>query len=313
MDETYEGLEHRSSAGDGSTATWQPLPPWSLLLCRLGTSLAALPERRSVVVISLPFRSFAAVFVALGYVIERLQAGSFEDRFKPGDLVLTVHRDKSGRNGHLAEFRGYLPLSAQVGAPGIVLLRARDEPECKQWRTGGVQLVRYSGGKGLRKRQRTVVPLPTSSFRTALVGPDEEAWLGGRTLVGLVGHFPGLAPELGAEVFRHSDTAVEGTLSEVLLLNGNIRAASANSAEGVDELRESNPEVVVFDGATSFGKWRHRFDSSHHVVAMDRGSPFWADETAIIRSAIAMRTDARNVGALPRADGTGVDLVGFCR
>ena len=294
-------------------ATWQPLPIWSLVLCRLGTALAALPERCGVVAVSLPFKDFAAVLVALGYVIERLQAGSFEDRFKPGDLVLTVHRDKSGRTGHLAEFRGYLPLSAHNGASGIVLLRSRDEPECKQWRTGGVQLVRYPGGKGLRKRQRTVIPLPTSSFRTALVGPDEDAWLGGRTLVGLVGHFPGLARELGEQVFRHSDTTVEGTLSEVLLVNGNIHVSSAGSAEGVDELRESNPELVVFDGATSFGKWRHRFDSSHHVVVMDRASPLWADEIAIIRSAIATRTQAGDVGALPLTDGTGVELIGFCR
>lgn len=312
VNDVYEGLRHLPSrVPDG--ATWQPLPRWTLVLCRLGTVLSPPSLKRRVIVASLPFKDFAATFIALGYVVERLQAGSFEDRFKRGDLVLTIHKGKSGRSGSLAEFQEYLDPCVRTGAPGIALKRTQSQAVCNQWRVGGVQLVRYSGKKKLKQHKTTVFPLKSSSFRTALLGPDDDAWLSGRTLVGMVGHFPNLETELEGPVLQHSDTMAEGKLSEVLLLDENIRVAGAASVNALEELRESNPGLVVFDGASSFEKWRHKFDSAHHVVVMDRASPYWTDETNIIRSAISTRMHDEDVGELPPAAGTGVDLIGFYR
>lgn len=308
---TYEGLEHL--AASGPPAQWEPMPAWATVLCRIGAALSLRVARNGVVVASLPFRDFAVALVALGYVVERVQAGSFEDRFKPGDLVLTVHKTKEGRSGLLAEFRGYLPPNAQAGVSGVALLRARHEPECRQWRTGGTQLVRYSGRWSLPKRHAKAVPLPLSSFRTALVGPDEDAWLAGRTLVGLVGHFPNIHRELAAPIFRYAKPVVEGTLGEVLLLDGNLRVAGTTNPEAIEQLGDSRPELVIFDGATSFGKWRHRFNASNHAVVMDRASPLWVDELSIVRSAVASRSSIADIGSLPSTEGTGIDLLGFCR
>lgn len=305
---TYEELVHRGSNGD-----WVPVPAWALTLCRLGTRLSRETERDGVVAVSLPFRDFAAAFIALGYVVERLQAGSFEDRFKPGDLVLTIHRSKEERSGHLAEFRGYLPPNPKTAAPGVTLLSSREIPECRQWRVGGVQLVRYSGRRALPKRHPVVIPLPSSNFRTALVGPDEDTWLSGRTLVGLVGHFPTLRDELEAAIFQCGGPGVEGALGDVLLLDANLRAASASNVDSVEELRERAPELVIFDGATSYGKWRHRFGSSHQAVVMDRSSSLWVDEISILKSTMATRKNASELGRLPPTTGTGLDLLGFRR
>lgn len=311
-DSTYRDLE--CLQGTGGDSRWVTLPSWASSLLQLGTYLSRQREPDFTIVVSLPFRDFAATLLALGCVVERVQAGSFEDRFKPGDLVLTIHRNKDGeRTGQLAEFSGYLPPREPTTPPGVSLKRAREIAAYGQWRSGGVQLVRYSGGKGLPKQKPTTIALPSSNFRTALVGPDEDVWLSGRTIVGLVGHFPTLLSELDAKAFRFASDNIEGQLGEVLLLDGNIRKASTSNAEAIEDLRENAPELVIFDGATSFGKWRHMFDSSRHAVVMDRSSRYWHDEVSIISAAMAGRVNTSAAVGLPLAFGTGLDILGFRR
>jgi hypothetical protein len=309
-DNVWDELEYSDIEPQAPAArSWKVVPAFAAALCSIGSALARRSKHGTVVVVSAPIRNIVGSLLALGYVVERLQARSFEDRFAAGDLVLTIKPGKDGRIAHLAEFRGYLSPTEGIGGRGVLMRVSRGDGDVKWWRRGGAKLVRYLGRKSLPSKGETRIPLPSSSLLTALVGPDEDSWISGRVLIGFVGQFPTLDHELQAPVFRYA--GCEGALGEVLLLDANVKVASANSASAMDELLEHQPEAIIHHNASAFEKWRHRFPKAHHVVVLDRSSPGWEDEIAIVRAVAATRSTASDNDRWPSVSDTGLDMVTF--
>jgi len=307
---------------------WPGLPEWARTLCEFGAELANVPgtTERTVLGFSLPFRAYAAVFVALGYAAERLQVRACTDRFEPGDLLLFTRKKQSPV---LIEFLGYVsggpaatlsaersgatfsrspPSRARSSAPGIRYRRSVTDPPCLWWRQGGVQLNRYAGKKRLKQKGQVQISVETSSFATAMLGPDDQAWICAQALVGFVGDEERIRAELAENGFAYQGAT--GALGEILLPDMNVRFASHQSPISLDRLAEWSPSLIIFESANGFRKWGHLFPAAHSAVVLDRSTATWDDEYEAMRSAYSRRT-RDTIGDWPVTDGTGLDTVVF--
>jgi len=104
----------------------------------------------------------------------------------------------------------------------------------------------------------------------------------------IIGHVKWLQYEIENTVFaldKPGGGIVKGTLQDVLRIRrflknspnfkSDIWPATKTLAEGID--KGENPAVIVFDGATSFLRWKDYCRDSHWVVLLDRTEPSYRE------------------------------------
>lgn len=282
-----------------------PLPQWARFFMELGSlaeSSADQPGEKRVLGLSLPTRSFAAAFAAVGTVIGSI-AGIDEQRTDeeyfeflcslPANTPIK-HRDKNKKG----KFRLYdgIVLGTQEIAGQKMLKIQREKASMSDSTAGG--LTRYIQKNGARDvsipaledaisfedlpaSQKGSRLAPTSGFTTSIIGRGSIANFESESAMTclIVGATSVLNIELVEQRFL-TDDDVEGALSDLLRIKRLLPPGSpyrsntfaTNSRRPPRYNDDLVPSLVIFDGAQGFLKWRDNFPSSHWLVLLDNTS-----------------------------------------
>lgn len=294
-------LRYRESDG-----TLSGLPEWAKFFMELG-SLAASPlgqsDEKRVYGLSIPTRSFASAFAAVGAVIGSI-GGIDEQRTDQEyfDFLCSLpantpikHRDKN-KNGKSRLYDGII-LTAQEMAGQMMLKIQREKASMNDSAASGltfyiqkdrvrdVFLPSAEDGitiETLPTSQKGSRVVPTSGFTASTIGQGSIANFESESTMTclIVGASSVLNIELTEQKFL-TDDEVEGTLAELLRIKKLLTPGSpyrsnvfaTNSRRPPRYKDDLVPALVVFDGAQGFLKWRDNFPSSHWLVLLDSTSP----------------------------------------
>ena len=267
---------------------WRKLPLWCTAYSVLGCAIAAYgsQDKRLVAGLATPTRAYAAAFVALGVVYRRanepVAALEEDDHFlalcglEPGTAVSYLE------NGKLkdAVFEGY---EEKYGQFYLRIRKNADHcidyvpPACAT----RVQVSSKEGVK-LSKHQRGRAVVEEGGLLTSCLGGLEpfDYCLNSRLEGVLIGNKAALYQEVKHTTFAirgEKGDFCKGALQDVVrvrqLVGDGLGYRTSVHSEREAALvsdAESPPRVVIFDGASSFLKWRDAWRASHWVVVLDR-------------------------------------------
>ncbi len=266
------------------------LPEWCRLLLELGQSIASNADEtirtRQVVVCTVPARSYAALLIASGILLDRyesIQNTSPEEHFEslialPPNTPLMLRPPGSSTTtskvrlvGHLE--RGgveYIKIEERKGR-----LRLLPKDQCLRLaRVETTNTSRFGSRRDMRQDLGLLeAMLPTevalsvvssSSFECLILGHAEKnlieseegifsAFVDGTVRTGALRDFVRPANESGA----HSRTRIDS-------VSGANQTLTANS---------DKPAVIIADGATALFALDHRWRDHDQVIVLDRSSP----------------------------------------
>lgn len=296
-------LNLRYLDADGTLAA---LPKWATFFIDLGNfvgqSHCDLGEKL-VVGLTLPSRSFASGFAAVGTVIGSLrgytETRTDEEYFEylcslPKNTPIK-HRDIN-RKGRSRLFDGIILGTQEMSGQKMLKIQREKASMIDSTATGltcYIQLNRCrdisipSAEDGisidrLPTSQKGTRMASTSRFLRAIIGDGLIASFESESAITslIVGATTVLDTELTEQRF-FTDGGVEGTLSELLRVKrllppgspyrSNIFATNSRRPPRYND--DLVPSVVIFDGAQGFLKWRDRFPLSHWLVLLDSTSP----------------------------------------
>lgn len=268
------------------------IPAWAQFMVRCGCLLARADPAAITVGVSVPTRGYAAAFAAAGVTIER----DVLEPMAPNDLELhlaTLRETASGTpiKYHAQDqiYDGRWLEIAQVGG---------EEMLCFETKQRVTRKLRLSAALSIRLTGETTSTGPLRAKRVK-APPLLEAILGesgaltfmttARADCLLVGTQTLLEEDLTSSTFfatGDSADASGGTLQDVVRArelpgaHRYYRTVIVPSASGPSaETRSLLPQVIVFDGARAYVRWRHLWPAARQLVIIDRSSPS-ADEAA---------------------------------
>ena len=288
--------------GNGSL---KPLPTWVKFFMDLGC-FAVRPidqsNEKRVIGLVLPTRSFASVFSSVGAVIGGL--GVIEEQITDEDYFeylcslasgTAVKQRDNNKKGKQRLYDGII-VGTQEICGQVMLKIQREKSSMKDSAASGltcyvakdrartISIPAKEDGissKNLTTNQKGVRLAPSSGLANSILGHnlithfERESSM---TCI-IVGTTTVLDLELNEPLFL-MDAEIEGTLSELLRIKRLLPPGSpfrsntfaTNSRRPPRYNHDLIPDLVIFDGALGFLKWRNNFPSSHWLVLLDSTS-----------------------------------------
>lgn len=312
---------------------WKKMPDWALFFLRLGWAVAALQAEsvRAMVAVTVPHRGYAAALIATGVV-----AGRSKIPAKNRTAVEHFHYLRLLENGtpvRLLEgkrrrLRGRLRGLSRLYGEDLICVQTTN-------RRGGSQkhyvpardsfrIEKEEDDSGLSTRQTGTRVVPVSAFAAHFLSEasTDEGVLRSRLDCVILGGLDALRREISDTAFACSsadDKLKEGKLNEILRVRKFMgpNKAYRSSALGFHRKRPPEvrgvsepPRVIVFDGASGFLKWRHRWPSSDWVIVLDRGERRFDDAVSEVNHRyLSLRVNDEELVDLDLPPG--IELVAF--
>ncbi|PYT00669.1 MAG: hypothetical protein DMF63_06425 [Acidobacteria bacterium] len=273
------------------------------------------PEERRIIGLAIPTRAFSAAFSAVGAVIgsitSRKDQPSDDDYFDQlcsapaGTHIKFRDRDKKGKDrlldGILLGPQEMSPLKGSVGPVRMLqiqlekssmldpaaggLRRFVTRERARDIMVANVETVLTA--ESLPTSQKGKIVAPTSNFAKSVLGSHgiTEFERETRMTCLVIGSQAALKSEICNQSFQ-TDSGLNGTLSDLLRVRRLIGITrpfrsdifAANSRRPPRFPAERNrPDLVIFDGALGFLKWRDYFLASHWLVLLDQTEPSFDD------------------------------------
>lgn len=300
------GLEALGFPGENGAV--ERLPRWARFLVAAGRHAVEheAPGRRLVIGISLPTRSYAAAFAALGVAAAAYKDAEKQDPREHFDRLVSLPpgtpiRLRRGRFLYFARLVG----SELVG--GVERLIYQDDSKCSLPWDRCLEVQPLEPGEEFVRRR----PLAANAaFVEEVLGLDALSHASHTSLDCLiVGVKDALRSEVMEQQFFATATqqAQPGVLNDLLRcdayeLNANDHDRTTVISGVVDDipdrLRSMRPPAVVFDGPTGFLRLRSRWRSSPWIVLLDRTSPSALAASDAFNQELAMSVDDADLSAL---------------
>ena len=313
-------------------ARWSPLPAWSRFLLDLGATIGNYDPSgaRLVVALGLPTRAYAAPLIAAGVVAARLGVESPADAaahfaslcFRgPGTPVLLEisGRRETGTLTGCQTYRGehwakvFVQASREthfVSETEALRITILGDPS----KTGTIDLT------AARSSVQRRVFIRHSLGRKALANMARESRLE-CVIIGRRSLLCQEAVELRVGIPSIADPArfQRARLSDVLRIRKLLRPGDPyrsdvlsnigrRAAKGADK---ETPRITVFDGATSFLKWRYLWPESSWILLLDRTEPRCREAAASLDMLYSTRSVSGRVALPLGLPPEGIDIAAF--
>lgn len=297
---TIARLRHNTADGISD------LPDWAKFYLRLGSFLAsplAQDGERRILGLAIPTRAFAAAFSAVGAVIGafgKVDGHTTDDEYF--DLLCSLPPNTAvrlrgqNRKGREVLFDGILKGSRDISGNRMLEIQV-EKASMTDSAAGGLtrfipcgrvrEITLTAGDDAITKASLPTIQKgtrisPTGGFARSVVGPNiiTEFESESKMCCLMVGSAATLGAELSEYNFR-VESGAEGTLSELLrvkryLTPGNpfrSNIFATNSRRPPRYEGDLTPQLVIFDGALGFLKWRDNFPASSWLVFLDQTEP----------------------------------------
>lgn len=314
------------------TDEWTPLPNWGTFFIELGRRVAEWEtgSNRLVVALAIPTRAYAAALTAFGVVVTRatLSNSQIEDTNKYFERLCNLPQgtpvtfSKKSRK-FKAFYEGVDKISGQRR------LRIRVESSD----TGGLTyLVGLENAHNIKIRTTPIRNLPKkqkgrkifnhSKFIEEVLGAEMANTCLNESQIDfiIVGKINILKKEITKNNFAGSPSFEKiGVLQDVLRVRHFLSAdnpAYRSEVFSVTHRKRSRlsdgtiPFVTIFDGASSFIKWRDDWRSSHWIILLDRTEIHFQEAVDIVNQDYINRVDETKIQNLPSLP-PGVELVNY--
>ena len=302
-----------------------PLPDWAKYYLDLGAtvSLKRDANRRLVTAMAVPTRSHAAILVATGVIISRVKSDTSsrrhtpEEQFEmlsglPGGTSVILHKGDNTVRGILVGTK--VDPSDGIARIGIQRTRGRQttrgngEGPLTEWLPPTASLqVEVSSEDWTRLPSNVAGRADAATSRSEFVsrvfqGLDLWNLVTQSSLdcvvLGGVGLLVQEATATKLSVGSRGTAATAGALGDILrvrrLSSENEAFRSdffpVNSNEHVWRTERLPPGVVIFDGASGFIKWRHKWQQSDWVIILDRTETHFIDAVQLVNDIYLSRT-----------------------
>lgn len=278
------------------------LPEWAYFFMRLGHQIANMPHdsNRFVIGLAIPTRAFACGFVATGIVLAKTDSEYSVDArqleyirsLKPGTPVYIRLDDNRKYPGVVTRFMTYNNKETIV----ICLGHAEEQ---------GFQLNRYASRITVSDREVSLPRYKQKGYQTEKPSEFLQCCLGEKLVQKhnlscsfealLIGTKNVIENEVSVNSFYckvpdESDSFSSGNLQEILRVR---QFFSANKSYHAQCISSSNitpekdfgiqtPPIVVYDGAISYIKLGHKWQSAHQIVLLDRTERQFSDAIELL-------------------------------
>lgn len=280
----------------------QPTKQWVqfLLSCGLRFAEARTADQRSVLVLVLPTRAYAAPLLSIGVTVARsrvpLASTNLDEHFRQlcempiGARVVYTDRQKryegivAGSREYGGDVALYINVAKEHNTHFAVMRQQANRVEVSDWEGALSDRVR---GRRIAKR--------VSFVEALLDGIDTRDFLTKTRLEALlIGNSQDLVQEIkytSLASFAENDQLVEGTIQDLLrvrqILPGQAyrtEIVSHQTGQSFDVFGKSNA-AIIFDGSPAFLKHRHRFMTQDRIVILDRTSHGFDDAVQAVNDA----------------------------
>lgn len=297
-------------------SSWMPLPQWGQFFIKIGTAIASQSPttHRAVLGLAVPTRAFAASLTATGIVtyLAYTKAFSAKDEaahiericnLKAGDPL--IYRRKNSvekglfetiythKNTLYVKFKTFERGNQTTSIPQSLFLNIEpiDDPT-------------FTLPK--RTSKKPIVPHNEHEFISAYIGKElaPKMITYSRTDCLIIGPKAQIYHEATKSRFalRDENTSfLEGTLNMLMRFrtSGNIYAAYRTKLISADDKSASlklsiPPHVVIFNGATSFLRWRHTWRNSHWIVLLNRTDSFFHEAVSELNQEYRLKRSDTN-------------------
>ncbi len=290
----------------GEDNVWVELPAWASFFINLGslTASSTKPGARLIVGLAIPSRAYAAALAAFGIVITRSVIPV--DQVTPGEyfnklceleigtavFIRSGDRKLKGIITGCKEIQGENRLGIQVhdksSGGGAYLIAARDSLRVE---------VAPTGQEKLPKKQTGKLVQPPGEFVEQFIGKGRAEMFSRQSRLEcmLLGRINILKREIvntELAVKTGEQQFAEGRLQSVLRARRFMREGEHFRSEitRVDGRKapvgagDAMPHVAIFDGATSFWKWRDYLRDSNWIIILDRTEPYFRNAAEVFNN-----------------------------
>jgi hypothetical protein len=314
------------------TDEWTPLPNWGTFFIELGRRVAEWEtgSNRLVVALAIPTRAYAAALTAFGVVVTRatLSNSQIEDTNKYFERLCNLPQGTPvSFSNKSRKFKAFYEGVDKIS--GQRRLRIRVE-SCQ---TGGLThlvgleeahkiKIRTTPIRNLPKKQNGRKIFASSKFLEDILGVDKAKTCFNEAQLDCIifGKRNILKKEIKQTSFAGSPSfKKKGVLQDVLRVRhfsstDNLAYRSevfSVTARKRPRLSDSTiPFVTIFDGASSFIKWRDDWRSCHWIILLDRTEIHFQEAVDIVNQDYINRVDEEEIPNLPSRP-PGVELVNY--
>jgi len=322
---------------DHDSGSNHSIPPWIKFYHSLGSysSVKSADHLRKVIILSVPTRHFCSSIVATGAISniakEFVQDPSSKETYfnklinLPEDTSI-IRRDPNTKkikargksiSSNEPSDKKYFRLQTHKGtqklAPVTNLLNMDicwDEIE-----------IDISNDYKLPVGPKNIFGDDGTGFRSYIfdsTNADSFFKSGNETVCLLIGEVNTMTREIGQENLIASDTDVKGSFQDI------IRSDKLNNDSGYKTQLLSDrvtpkttidepPRLIIFDGARSFTKWRHFFNSSNMLVVLDRTDSHYQEAVLSANQDFENRKEDLNIPEfLIEEIPLGVEVMSYC-
>lgn len=314
------------------TDEWTPLPNWGTFFIELGRRVAEWETgiNRLVVALAIPTRAYAAALTAFGVVLTRatLSNSKIEDTNKYFERLCKLSKGTPVTFFNKARrFKGFY--EGVDKSRGQRRLRIRVESR----KTGGLTYlvpleeshkikIRTTPIRNLPKKQNGRKVFAHSKFIEDILGVEKAKNCFNESQVdcAIFGKINILNKEITQTNFAGSPSFNKiGVLQDVLRVRHFFSTDNPAYRSEVFSDRAKKrpilsdgtiPFVTIFDGASSFIKWRDDWRSSHWIILLDRTEIHFQEAVDIVNQDYINRVDEEGIPNLPSRP-PGVELVNY--
>ena len=272
----------------GNTANWEPLPGWGCFFLDLGIALTTYgnTQKRMVVGLALPTRSYAASLISLGAT-----TGKFASTNRDREAIRRFQQLSELKNGTPLIYRKKREL-IKVFFDGLEVMDGETKLRLNTMSTKG---ERY----WITSKQALQVEFPTKSssivpkrpsrrinahlspFLSSLFDSETAATIVSQSSLDslIIGSLWRLKEEIQDQQFgAKTDVGfAAGVLQDVVRVRRFSKATETYRSEiyyvaskDCENSGQEIPTIIIFEGATSFLRWRNFWRQSHWVVLFDQ-------------------------------------------
>jgi hypothetical protein len=311
---------------------WEMVPSWVNFFIELGSLMSRSTDisTRLIVGVAIPTRSYAAALTASGVVITRSRVSvngiSSVEHFKrlcelePGTAVTFLHEDR--------KLAGIITDCSKIGGVERIGVRVHN------MRSGGLTYriaaadalkieVAATSRKKLPKKQTGKLVLPLSSFAHQFLDKAQAKVFAREsrlecTLLGRINAFKREILNTRFAIKTSTQEIAEGTLQDILRARRFLKPGEHYRSEvfRVDGKRPpisdvGLPHFTIFDGATSFLRWRDSQRNANWIIFLDRTEPYFRDAASLLdQEYISNRINDEGLN-LPPVIPLGIEIVSY--
>ena len=316
-----------------------PLPSWGKFYLQLGAAVAQEDnaQRGLVTALAVPTRSYAAVLVAAGAVISKAKTTDTKGQVSPAAHFEMLSSLPDGtavvlRKGDKA-VKGIFVGTKDVKNDGTAMIGVQTQSG-----KGGslTEWLPVESSLKVQVSSRTWTRLPANLEKVGDVNTSRSEFIAqvfqgadlwnfvtkstlDCVILGNVGPLVQEATATKLSVGSREQEVSAGTLRDILRIRklyGNNKEAfrsdifPVNVRDHAMPSETISPHLVVFDGAVSFLKWRHKWSHCNWVVILDRTEPRFTEAVQIVNEEYLSRISDCGL-RLPQPPPLSVELVAF--